>query len=243
MRFPPTMTASRTFWLIFGNNSVPNFDQEVTARMADRYSTLVRTPPGKFLAKQLGLPNPPQLRRYEPGQELLAGPALIGAAPGGRLAKPVSAILKGAGAEWYVADADTGRAAGTRGRARDDDGERRYAALVYDATGIGSSAELHHLYAFFHETIARLQPSGRVVVLGTPPEASSGVPQAIAQRALEGFSRSAAKEVRAGATAQLVYVAPDAEGNLESTLRFLLSGRSAFVSGQVVRIGAGESDP
>jgi 3-oxoacyl-[acyl-carrier protein] reductase len=33
-----------------------------------------------------------------------------------------------------------------------------------------------------------------------------------------------------------VRVAPGAEGNLESTLRFLLSGRSAYVSGQVIEI-------
>ena len=33
-------------------------------------------------------------------------------------------------------------------------------------------------------------------------------------------------------------VAPGAEGNVESTLRFLLSGRSAYVSGQVIEIGA-----
>jgi 3-oxoacyl-[acyl-carrier protein] reductase len=41
-----------------------------------------------------------------------------------------------------------------------------------------------------------------------------------------------------GATSQLVYVKPKAEAQLESTLRFLLSPRSAFVSGQVVRIGS-----
>jgi 3-oxoacyl-[acyl-carrier protein] reductase len=46
------------------------------------------------------------------------------------------------------------------------------------------------------------------------------------------------KEVRKGATSQLIYVAPGAEGELESTLRFFLSPRSAYVSGQVVRVGA-----
>jgi 3-oxoacyl-[acyl-carrier protein] reductase len=49
--------------------------------------------------------------------------------------------------------------------------------------------------------------------------------------------RSIGKEVRRGATAQLVYVAPGAEGDISSTLRFLLSPKSAYVSGQVVRIG------
>jgi 3-oxoacyl-[acyl-carrier protein] reductase len=42
-------------------------------------------------------------------------------------------------------------------------------------------------------------------------------------------------------TAQLVYVAPGGEEATESTLRFLLSGRSAYVSGQVIRVGAGEA--
>jgi 3-oxoacyl-[acyl-carrier protein] reductase len=37
-----------------------------------------------------------------------------------------------------------------------------------------------------------------------------------------------------------VYAAPEAD--LESTLRFLLSGRSAYVSGQVIRVGAGKAD-
>jgi 3-oxoacyl-[acyl-carrier protein] reductase len=45
-----------------------------------------------------------------------------------------------------------------------------------------------------------------------------------------------AKEVKRGATAQLVYVAPEADNQLESTLRFLLSPRSAYVSAQVIRI-------
>ena len=48
--------------------------------------------------------------------------------------------------------------------------------------------------------------------------------------------RSVGKEFGRGITAQLVYVAPDAESNMESTLRFLLSARSAYVSGQVIRI-------
>ena len=82
------------------------------------------------------------------------------------------------------------------------------------------------------------------MVLGTPPELSESRAQAVAQRALEGFVRSAAKELRQGATGQLVYVAPGAEANAESTLRFLLSARSAYVSGQVIRIGAGaKTDP
>jgi 3-oxoacyl-[acyl-carrier protein] reductase len=78
-----------------------------------------------------------------------------------------------------------------------------------------------------------------VVVLGTAPEHTATVDEAVAQRALEGFTRSLAKEQVRGATTQLVHVAPSAGvDQLESTLRFLLSGRSAFVDGQVVGVGS-----
>ena len=124
---------------------------------------------------------------------------------------------------------------------RDD--EQRFKALVYDATGIADSASLGELRDFFSPTARRVERCGRIVVLGTPPGACASPREATAQRALEGFTRSLGKEARAGTTAQLVYVAPGAEGRLDSTLRFLLSPRSAYVSGQVVRIGDGGTPP
>ena len=45
--------------------------------MADGYSNFVNNGFGKKLAKQLGLPQPPVLRRYEVGQALLDGPAAV----------------------------------------------------------------------------------------------------------------------------------------------------------------------
>ena len=194
----------------------------------DRYQQLTALPPGRFIAKRLGLPESRPLRRYEPGQPLLAGPALVGG--DGRLGDVVTATLAATGAE-------------IRQVLPDDEGVK-LGALVFDATGIEDSAGLKALYGFFHDAIRSLGPSGRFGVLGTPPELASSRASAVAQRALEGFTRSAAKELRQGATGQLVYVAPGAEANAESTLRFLLSARSAYVSGQVVRIGAGTStDP
>ncbi len=76
-----------------------------------------------------------------------------------------------------------------------------------------------------------------MVVLGTPPEQIEGG-ERVAQRALEGFTRSLGKEIGRGGTVQLVYVADGSEGSVASTLAFLLSPKSAYVSGQVVRIGA-----
>jgi 3-oxoacyl-[acyl-carrier protein] reductase len=74
-------------------------------------------------------------------------------------------------------------------------------------------------------------------VIGSPPELADRVPVAVAQRALGGFVRSFAKEVGRGSTGQLVYVAPGADDRLGSTLEFLLSAKSAYVSGQAVRVG------
>jgi 3-oxoacyl-[acyl-carrier protein] reductase len=189
--------------------------------MKDRYAQLVNAPVVSTLAKQAGLPQPVALDRYRPGQPLIAGPVLSGAAPGGRLAAAVRALLDEIGAER----------AGTEGKLK---------ALVFDASGIADSTELVELQRFFYPTVGRLLRNGRVVVLGTSP-AEAGSPRAhTAQRALEGFTRSLAKEIGArGATAQLVYVDPGAEEQLASTLRFLLSPRSAYVDGQVVRIGTG----
>jgi 3-oxoacyl-[acyl-carrier protein] reductase len=115
-----------------------------------------------------------------------------------------------------------------------------YSALVFDASGISRTEDLRQLYDFFHPSIRGVRPNGRVLVLGRPPESTGDARAFTAQRALEGFTRSVGKELRRGATVQLVYVEPGAEQNMESTLRFLLSAKSAYVDGQVVRIGPGQ---
>jgi 3-oxoacyl-[acyl-carrier protein] reductase len=216
--------------------------------MPDRYAQLAESPPGRFLTKRLGLPTPEPLRRYEPGQPVLHGPALAGGAAGGRLLERALAVLRAVGAEISVTAQEhvqeAARAAGAGPRAAvwtpQADGDARFAALVFDASGTDRSEGLRAAYEFFHPVIRRLRPSGRLLVLGTAPEDCADPRAATAQRALDGLMRSAGKEVRRGSSAQLVYVAPGAEDDVESTLRFLLSARSAYVSGQVIRVGAGE---
>src|SRR3954447_26935240 len=80
---------------------------------SDRYQQLTQSAPGRFISKRLGLPQPPRLRRYEPGQPLLDGPALVGAAPGGRMLGSVAKVLKVTGSEAYVTPQDEPRAAAT----------------------------------------------------------------------------------------------------------------------------------
>jgi 3-oxoacyl-[acyl-carrier protein] reductase len=217
--------------------------------MSDRYQQFTQSMPGRFIASRLGMPQPTPLRRYEPGQELLVAPALVGAAPGGRLLKPIADVLKATRSDAYVTPQDDARAAvkaaglGPTVWKADQNGDLSFGALVFDASGIASTDQLSELYDFFHPTVRRIARNGRLLVLGTPPEMSDSPRQAIAQRALEGFVRSLGKEIGGkGATAQLVYVAPGAEDNLDSTLRFLLSSKSAFVDAQVVRVGAGKGE-
>jgi 3-oxoacyl-[acyl-carrier protein] reductase len=191
----------------------------------DTYANIVNTQVGRILARRVGLPLPERLERYQPGppsRPVIDGPVLLGAAPGGKLVKPIAEILARIGAQ-------------TADLAPSD---QTFKALVFDATGIAASEQLGAAYEFFHPAIRRLRPCGRVVVLGSPPASIREPRKALAQRALEGLVRSIGKEVRHGATAQFVQVAPRAGGQLESTLRFLLSPRSAFVSGQVIRISA-----
>lgn len=212
--------------------------------MPDRYQTLINTPIGQLLAKQVGLPQPVRIERHREGGPVIEGAVLFGGAPAGRLADSVAGVIAKIGAELHTPMQDELRAAAAAAgidaklwAGDDSDPAQRFKALVFDATGIAASAELHEAWAFFHPTIRRVRSSGRVIVLGTPPEQADGARTATAQRALEGLTRSIGKEVRRGATAQLAYVAPGAEDAIESTLRFLLSPRSAYVSGQVIRIG------
>jgi len=213
--------------------------------MSDRYQQLVNTPIGKIVSKQIGLPSPVRLERYERGQPPVKGPVLLGAAPGSKLAGALAKVLASIDAEVHtpmLEDVRTAAAdAGLEARVWGPDAapeEQTFKALVFDASGIADSAQLHELWAFFGPTIRRVRRSGRVIVLGTPPADCKRPRQATAQRALEGFVRSLGKEVRKGATAQLIYVGDKAEEQIESTLRFFLSPKSAYVSGQVVRIGA-----
>ena len=214
--------------------------------MSDLYSQLVSNPVGERLAKQVGLPRPTALERFSHGDPVVSGTVLLGGGP--RLVGPIAQVLAGAGADvaselrepvrGAVADAGVDAAVWNP----EAPGEHRFKGLVFDATGITDSTELVALHAFFHPTVRRLESSGRVVVLGTPPADCASPREATAQRALEGFTRALGKEVGGGSAVQLVYVAPGGEEAIGSTLRFLLSPRSAYVSGQVVRVGPPVAD-
>jgi len=197
--------------------------------VSDWYRDFVHSGIGTTITKQLGLPRPGVLRRYEPGEPLLPGPAVVGSAGEGRLREAVSAVLKDAGVAVQspvTADGAT-------------DGERP-AAVILDATGLTGPADLAAAHDFLAPAIKRLRASGRVVVLGEPASDADSPALAAARQALDGLVRSIGKELRDGSTANLLSVPAGAEASVASPLTFFLSGRSAYVDGQPVTLSTAD---
>jgi 3-oxoacyl-[acyl-carrier protein] reductase len=215
--------------------------------MADVLLEIGKNPQARKLLKSLGLPLPlPEpLKRVRGAiamRPLADRKIVVG---GTRLSETLGALadtLAAAGADPFVDGplrapfVAPGETFGRPPRAIDD--AVRPDAIIFDATAITDATELHAVYAFFHPLVARIAKSGRVVVLARPVE-KLGEREAAAQGALEGFVRSVAKEIgRNGATANLVVVERGAESRLAPVLRFLLSARSAFVTGQPLVVDA-----
>jgi len=213
--------------------------------MKDGYLDFANSNVGAKLVNALGLPKPMPLERHQPGLPVIKGSVLVGGGGEPQLLSTLAGIFKRIGAQtlaherlpqWVSVANQSGLTTGRWG-GNGQPGEK-VKALVFDATGLTDSTQSDALYWFFHDAARSLLPCGRVVVIGRPPEGCTSHRQATIQRGLEGLTRSLGKELKKGSNAQLVYVAEGAEGQLESTLRFLLSPRSAYVSAQVIRIGA-----
>ncbi|WP_263265017.1 3-oxoacyl-ACP reductase [Pseudomonas sp. RIT-PI-S] len=197
--------------------------------MADPYVRFANSELGRRIVGAVGLPSPARLERWHSQrQREVEGALLVG---GGPLAIDVAGWAAGfAEAVYSVPPLDPATPAWSQ-----DQGQRPK-AVVYDASALRTPAELQQLMAFFQPLLRALEPCARVVILGTAEEALSDPIARVTQRALEGFSRSLAKELRDGGTAQLLYVAEGAKDQVEGALRFLLSPKSAYVSGQVLTL-------
>ncbi|EWT01642.1 3-oxoacyl-ACP reductase [Intrasporangium oryzae NRRL B-24470] len=193
--------------------------------MSDFLSTLIGSP----VAKRVGVPQPTRLRRYEPGTPLCDSPVLV--AGEGRFAASLSESLRAAG---LVTVGSVEEAIDTIG------------AVVLDLSSATDPEDLDALRVLGAPAVKRLRTNGRVVVIGTDPATLTDVTEVATQRALEGVVRSLGKELRRGATANLVLARGDASAGAWSAVGFFLSGRSAYVDGQVVRVDAGagvDDDP
>ncbi len=200
--------------------------------MTDRYIAFANSPVDRRLVGAVGLPSPLRLERWQAGRvRSVDGPLVIGGS--GALAE---AVLPFAG---KLTDAVFAAVEGQFELPRwTAEHSPRAKAVLFDASGLTRFEQLVALRDFFQPVLKGLDTCPKVVVLGRAPESLKDPVAASVQRSLEGFTRSLGKEIRRGGNVQLLYVGKGAEDQLEGALRFFLSPKSAYVSGQVIRLAA-----
>jgi 3-oxoacyl-[acyl-carrier protein] reductase len=189
--------------------------------VADTYTQLVNSGPGRNLAKKLGLPQPAVLRRYEPGQPLVAGPVVVVGDTAG--ADKLAAELL----SW---DLDVRRHAVPA---------EKLGAIILVLDGVEHPADLEKPVLAAAGSLRDLRAGGRIITLSRPAAEASSPQAAAARQGVDGFLRSLAKELRAGATGNGILLADGTTSTSPSALgaiRFFLSARSAFVDGQFLTV-------
>ncbi len=195
--------------------------------MADTYLNLVNTGITKEIAKKLGLPRPSVLRRFDPSKPLVPGPVLL--LGNGESVTTLSETMLA----WNL---DVRRHA-TPGQ--------KLGAIVIAWDTLTAPGELSETALAVGSALKDLLPGGRVVTVSRPATDSDAPETAAVRQSVDGFVRSVAHEMRGGSTANGILLGEAADAGstgLIATLRFLLSGRSAYVSGQFIEVSndAGE---
>lgn len=193
--------------------------------MADPLLKLSANPLAQKLLRKLGLqlPLPEPLARVSGPwrHNELSGRRLALTPEAGPMAVELRRILSEAGANLQR-----------------EDGEDLH-GFCHDATGYKTVEALSELMHAARDATRHLARCGKVVILGAPPEAAADAEAAAVAAALRGFVKSLAKELgKRGGTAQLLEVpgAAMTAAHLAAPLTFFLSDRSAFISGQVLRL-------
>ncbi|HPV89574.1 MAG TPA: short chain dehydrogenase, partial [Ornithinibacter sp.] len=158
----------------------------------DGYTAFVSSGVGKKISTTLGLPQPVALRRHVAGRPLVDGPLLVGGHGSIPALAAMRAKLGQAGALIVDEVPQEGRLGG----------------VVVDVSSATDPTDLEALRATLAPALKRLGRCARVVVVGADPASATTAAQRATHRALEGITRSVAKELRAGATANLVLLTP-----------------------------------
>ncbi|MCU1548868.1 MAG: 3-oxoacyl-ACP reductase [Arthrobacter sp.] len=193
--------------------------------MTDKYTQFVSRGFGKDLAKRLGLPQPVVLRRHQPGDPLVDGPVLVQGSTSG--ADELASTLL----DWNL---DVRRHAVPR---------EKLGAIILVLDELAHPEDLEKPVLAAAASLRDLSANARVI---TVSRAAAGAPDpatAAARQGVDGLLRSLAKELRAGATGNGILRADGVGTTSPSTLgalRFLLSGRSAFVDGQFLTVSSAE---
>ena len=190
--------------------------------MADAYTRFIRSAPGGLLAKQLGLPRPSRLLRREDRPEPVLGPVVVLGASAGADAVAQRLLEQGADVRRRVEEL------------------RTIGSVIVVADELAAPAELGPLVLPLAGAMRSLAPGARIVTISRPATGEDPARDA-ARGGVEGFLRSLAHEMRGGGTANGILledgVEVDAPGAI-GALRFFLSARSAFVTGQLLRVSS-----
>ncbi|CAI3798005.1 3-oxoacyl-ACP reductase [Pseudarthrobacter sp. MM222] len=189
--------------------------------MTDTYTQLVSRGLGRDIARKLGLPQPVQLRRHQPGQPLVVGPVLV-QGTGAGADELASTLLS-----WNL---DVRRHAVPK---------EKLGAVLLVLDELGSPEDLAKPVLTAAPSLRDLAPNARVITISRAAGDATEPAVAAARQGVDGLLRSLAKELRAGATGNGILLAHGARTTSPSTLgalQFFLSGRSAFVDGQFLTV-------
>ncbi len=140
--------------------------------------------------------------------------------------------------ETLVASAPSSALAGILSQAQiqpsviKDGDETQFNSALFDATEFRNTSDLSQLKSFFAGISKRLNASSHIVIIGLDPAVCDDVEHAAVMEALNGFTRSLAKELgRKAIGVNLLYCQGINEA-LATPLNFLLSYRAAYINGQ-----------
>ncbi len=198
--------------------------------MSDLLLEISRRPIAKRLVRQLKLPLPlpePLARATSPwsDQELKGHQISVGGTRDSKLVNQLNDLVTSAGGE--VAPSLIG--------------SPKLNSIVFDISQATSIDDLGSLYDFIRPRLALIASNCHIVIIGSAADNVATSEAAAVSSALVGFVKSLGKELgRRGATAQVLLVSKggDTVQALRGPLMFFLSKRSAFISGQCLRVGA-----
>jgi len=193
--------------------------------MSDKYLDLVNSGFTKKLAQTLGLPRPAKLRRQglDPDPVPVSGTVVV--LGEGEDADAIANLLL----EW---DLDVRRSAPPSGKVH---------GIILVLTELQTPAQMSPIVLAAGGLLRSLAAHGRVVTISRDPAATEGVAAAATQAGVDGFLRSLAKEMRAGATANGILLGRGvgiSAPSVASALHFYLSVKSAFVAGQFLTVSS-----
>lgn len=192
--------------------------------MSDKYQELVNGGPLTGVAKSLGLPQPPHLRRHKAGDDVLKNNKVLVTGSGA----DAEAVAKQLG-DWELQVR------------RDEAGDDKVGAIVVVLTEAERPTDLQGPVLAAAKHLRKLDKGGRVVFISRESNEENSPAVNAVRSGVEGIVRSLGHEVRGGSTANGIVVADGVDvtaSPVVSALRFFLSGRSTFIDGQFLRVSS-----